>query len=829
MVAAADTTGVDRPNGRPPPCGRPLHFPTLFLLMATYVVRFARSALIVTLFVLAAAAGIASGLVFAFADDLPQISALDDYAPSTITRVQAIGGEVVGEFATQRRVVIGYDDIPVRLRQALIAAEDAGFDQHFGFSVTRLVITAARDLMTGRRAGASTLTQQLARNLFPDTIGFRKTPERKIKEALVTVQIEKRYTKREILTLYCNHVYFGHGAYGVESAARLYFNKRAKDLTLEEAALIAGLVQLPERQSPYVDMARATRRRNYVLQRMAEEGYITTAEAAAAKAKPIVVRGQAAPDTSAAPYYVEEVRKYLERTYGAKKLYEQGLVVQTSLDIAMQDAANRALDDGLRRVDKRRGFRRPKRNLVDENIGIETFKIDRWERPIAIGDIVPAIVLTAAAPKATAAPKSASGRTGGGTIQLRMGRYTADLPKEGYAWTRKTSSAFLRTGDLVDVRVTAVNDATGTAVVDLEQTPIVEGALIVLDNRSGQVRAMVGGYSFARSKFNRAVQAYRQMGSTFKPIVYTAAIDRGYTPTSTLLDAPVAYPAGPGQPVYSPQNYDRKFEGPVTLRHALEESRNVPTVRLLEALTPKTAIDYARRFGFTNQLPPYLSLGLGSAEETLIEVTSAYTAFPNQGVRMTPYDVLKVLDREGNLLEENRPEPHDVIRADTAYVMTNLLRGVTERGTAAAAKALDWPIGGKTGTMDEYTDAWFIGFDPDITVGVWVGYDEKKPLGPGETGAQAALPIWMDFMKAYIARRGREKIPTFVAPGNIVFLAVDRGNGAPAPDAANAINEAFISGTEPGSQGTAPAAEPQAPSPAAPPQTPPSAPAAPPH
>ncbi len=782
--------------------------------MATYVVRFARRAGIVALFVLAASAGIASGLVFAFADDLPQISALDDYAPSTITRVQAIGGEVVGEFATQRRVVIGYDDIPVRLRQALIAAEDAGFDQHFGFSVPRLVITAVRDMMTGRRAGASTLTQQLARNLFPDTIGFRKTPERKIKEALVTIQIEKRYTKREILTLYCNHVYFGHGAYGVESAARLYFNKRARDLTLEEAAMIAGLVQLPERQSPYVDMARATKRRNYVLQRMAEEGYITPAESAAAKARPIVVRGQAAPEASAAPYFVEEVRKYLEHTYGAKKLYEQGLVVQTSMDLMMQEAANKALDDGLRRVDKRRGFRRPKRNLADENVPIDTFKTERWDRPVAVGDIVPAVVISAAP------PKTAPARATAGTIQLRMGRYTADLPKEGYAWTKKTSAAFLRAGDLVDVRVAAVNDATATAVVDLEQTPIVEGALLVLDNRTGQVRAMVGGYSFARSKFNRAVQAYRQMGSTFKPIVYTAAIDRGYTPTSTLLDAPVAYPAGPGQPVYSPQNYDRKFEGPVTLRHALEESRNVPTVRLLEALTPKTAIAYARRFGFTNQLPPYLSLGLGSAEESLVEVTSAYTAFPNQGVRMTPYDVLKVLDREGNLLEENRPEAHDVIRADTAYVMTNLLRGVTERGTAAAAKALDWPVGGKTGTMDEYTDAWFIGFDPDITVGVWVGYDEKKPLGPGETGAQAALPIWMDFMKAYIARRGREKVPTFVAPGNIVFLAVDRGSGTPSPDAANAINEAFISGTEPGSQGTAPPAEPPPP-PTPAPQAPP--------
>jgi len=760
------------------------------------------------LFVLAALAGTVSGLVFAYTDDLPQITALDDYSPSTITRVTALDGEVVGEFATQRRVVIGYDDIPLRLRQALIAAEDAGFDSHFGVSIPRVVVTALRDVVTGRRAGASTLTQQLARNLFPETIGFQKTWERKVKEAIVTVQIEKRYTKREILTLYCNHVYFGHGAYGVESAARLYFNKRAKDLSLDEAALIAGLVQLPERQSPYVDLQRATRRRNYVLQRMTEEGYISPAEYKTAKEKPIVVRGQPAPDQSPAPYFVEEVRKYLERTYGAKKLYEQGLTVETSLDLPLQEAATAALDAGLRRLDKRRGFRKPTRNVVAEGHSVEQFNIERWSRPIRVGDIIPAVVLGPAESTGTTRKAQA-------TIRLRMGTYAADLPKAGYAWTHKPNEDFLRRGDLVEVRVSALDEVNARATVELEQTPVVEGAVLALDNHSGQVRAMVGGFSFARSKFNRAVQAYRQLGSTFKPIVYTAAVDRGFTPASILLDAPVAYPSGPGQPLYSPQNYDHTFKGPITLRYALEQSRNVPTVRLLEQLGPATAVDYAKRFGFSNQFPPYLSIALGSAEATLLEVTSAYAVFPNQGVRMRPYSVLRVLDRDGSLMEENRPEPREAIRADTAYVMTNLLRGVTLRGTAAAAAALDWPVAGKTGTMDDYTDAWFVGFDPDITVGVWVGYDEKKPLGPGETGAEAALPIWMDVMKAYIARRGRERVPDFAAPGNIVFLAVDRSTGAPAGDATQAINEAFIAGTQPGNDGTPPAQDaiPQAPAP----------------
>jgi penicillin-binding protein 1A len=737
--------------------------------VARFVIRLARRAGIVALFVLAAIAGTLSGLLFAYSDDLPQITALDDYAPSTITRLKSIDGDIIGEFATQRRIVIGYDDIPVSLRQAIVAAEDAGFDSHFGLSIPRIVITATRDIVYGQRAGASTLTQQLARNLF---LTLDKTWERKIKEAILTIQIEKRYTKREILTLYCNHVYFGHGAYGVESASRVYFNKRARDLTLEEAALVGGIVQLPERQSPYVDLPRATRRRNYVLQRMADVGYISQAQANAARQKPVVVKGQPAPTQSPAPYFVEEVRKYLERTYGAKKLYEQGLTIETSLDLPLQEAANTAIDAGLRRLDKRRGFRKPKRNIVAEGHAPEAFSIDRWARPMRVGDIVPAVVL------APPAPGAAGPRAPAGTIRLRMGAYTADLPKAGYAWTRKPTPAFLRTGDLVDVRIATIDDAEARATVALEQTPNVEGALLAIDNHTGQVRAMVGGFSFAHSKFNRAVQAHRQLGSTFKPIVYTAAIDRGFTPASMLMDAPVAYPSGPGQPLYSPQNYDHTFKGPITLRYALEQSRNVPTVRLLDQLGPGAAIQYAKRLGFSGQLQPYLSIALGSAEATLLEVTSAYAVFPNQGVRMRPYDVLRVLDRDGSLLEENRPEPREAIRADTAYVMTNLLRGVTQRGTAAAASALGWPIAGKTGTVDDYTDAWFIGFDPDITIGVWVGHDEKKPLGPGETGAQAALPIWMDVMKAYIARRGREKTPDFAPPGNIVFLAV----AAPSPE-----------------------------------------------
>jgi penicillin-binding protein 1A len=757
--------------------------------MAHYVIKVARNAGIVALFIVAAMLGILSGVLFAYAGDLPQVSALDDYTPSTITRVYAANGQVVGEFATQRRVVVGYDDINTMLRQAIIATEDAEFDRHFGVNIWRIAVAAITDIIERRRAqGASTLTQQLARNL-KEQFGLtnEKSFERKLKEVMLAVQIEKRYTKKEIFTIYCNQMYLGHGAYGVEAASRLYFNKSNQQLSLEEAALIAGIFQTPERQSPFVDPRRATQRRNVVLQRMADQRYITQATADAAKQKPIVTRGQPTQAPGIAPFFVEEVRKHLEHQYGAKVLYENGLAVRTTLDARLQEIANRAIEHGLRRLDKRHGYRKPKRNVIAEGHTIEGFKDDRWTRPMAVGDVVPAVVVTA--------PRT-------GPARVRAGRYHADLAREGYTWTRRSSAAdLLKPGDLIEVTLAKLDEASATGTASLEQTPVVEGALVAIDNRTGQIKAMVGGWNFSRSKFNRAVQAYRQLGSTFKPIVYTTAIDRGFTPASILVDEPVSFTTGNGQ-IYSPHNYDHKFEGPITLRRALEDSRNIPAIKMMDALGPKNVLATAKRFGFEEDFPPYLPIALGAGDGTLLEVTSAYTVFPNQGVRMKPFLVEKVLDRDGNLLEENRAEPVDTIRADTAFVMTNLLRGVVVRGTAAAAAKLaaEWPLAGKTGTVDDNTDAWFIGFDPDITVGVWVGMDEKKSLGGQEQGAVAALPIWMEFMTAYIAGRpDHAHPPRFEAPGNIVFLSVDKATGAPLPpDTPGGIAEAFISGTQPG-------------------------------
>ena len=751
------------------------------------VIRVARQAGLVALFIVVAMLGTLSGVLFAYADDLPEISALDSYQANTITRLFARDGQVIGEFAIERRVVIDYDDIAPVLRLAILASEDAGFEQHFGLSVSRIVITAVKDVLYGQRFGASTITQQVARTLFLqeymrggvfERSGVRGV-ERKLREMIVAVQLEKRYTKREIFTFYANHVTMGHGAYGVEAGAQLYFAKPVRDLTLEEAATIAAIVQTPARLSPFVNPDQALARRNdYVLPRMADEGFISREEAEEAAARPLVVRGQPTRARSIAPYFGEEIRKVLEREYGADALYEAGLRVQTTLDAGLQEAADLAIDRGLRRIDKRRnGYRRPERNVVTDGHDVDGFSTTRWAQPMHAGDIVPAVV-TLVPPR------------GDGAARIRIGPHELELPASTFSWTRRAAAADLfQVGDLIEVEIRTLRGDEPETVA-LEQTPLLEGAIVAIDNRSGEIRAMVGGYSFERSKFNRATQARRQMGSTFKPIVYTTAIDRGFTPVSIFLDEAVSLEAGPDQPPYEPMNYDRKFVGPITLRRALEQSRNIPAVKAMLEIGPQQVVDYAARFGMRGTFEPFLSLALGAAETTLIDATAAYSVFPNHGVRMTPYSVVSIADREGNILEQNRPQAREAIRADTAFVMTNLLRGVIQQGTGSAAASLDWPLAGKTGTVDDYTDAWFIGFDPNITVGVWVGYDEKKPIGGssnGETGSSAALPIWMDFMRAYIDAHGdRTNPPPFEAPGNIAFVALDSG-----------VTEAFINGTQP--------------------------------
>ena len=728
---------------------------------------------LVAMFLAAALLGIASGVLFTFTGDLPRISALDDYNPGTTTRVLGRNGSVIGEFATERRDLVTYDQIPPVLRDAIVSAEDAGFFSHGGFSIPHIAIAAIRDAVHMRYAyGASTLTMQLAKKLF---LTDEKGLERKIREALLTIQIEKRYTKPEIFAMYCNQMYWGHGTYGVEAASELYFAKHVQELNLDEAATIAGIIQGNDRESPYRDMGAALARRNYTLDRMAANGYISAAEASAAKKRPIVTRGQPSPPRSIAPYYLETIRIRLEDKY-EKAFRQGGLTIKTGLDPVLQQAANRALDAQLRVLDKTRGYRKPAHNILAEGKTVETYKNARWSHEFGIDDVVPAVVLG----------------VDKGEIVLSAGRWTGTIDHAGYAWTNRKVDALVKRGDLVDVQLKKIDAKASTFAASLDQTPELEGAVIALDNHTGQIMTMIGGRSFERSQFNRATQALRQVGSLFKPFVYTAAIDSGaYTEDSVLHDEPQSFYAGPNQPPYEPKNYDRQYEGDLPLHWALEDSRNVPTVALMEQLDPHKVVPYAEKMGITSPIPPYLSTAIGSAEASLVEMTSAYTAWPNQGVRMSPVLTLDVTDREGNVLETSHLEPHDVLRADTAYVMTTMLHGVVMNGTAKAGSASissDWPLGGKTGTTDNYTDAWFIGFDPDITVGVWVGFDTKKQIGPEATGAIAALPIWVDIMKAWIAERkaASPDPPSFPKPDNVVVVFGPTGP------------EAFIAGTEPG-------------------------------
>jgi penicillin-binding protein 1A len=689
--------------------------------------------LVIGLLVLVSAlVGATAGLLLVYSTDLPQVGELEHYRPSSITELYDDQGRIIGSFALQRRVVASYDDYPQILRQALISIEDKDFYRHWGINVWRIAGAAYRDIRSGGRVqGASTLTMQLARNLFlsPD-----RSFHRKIQEALLAVQIERRFTKPQIFTLYANQIYLGHGVYGFEAASEFYFSKPAKKLTLDEAALLAGLPKSPTYYSPIAHPDHALKRRNLVINSMLEDGMITAEQAAANRDLPLRLALAHDPD-SLAPYFVEEIRRYLEGKYGSDQVHEGGLKVYTSLNMDMQRAANAAVLDGLAVYERRHGWRGRLQNVLTGDAALASYQHPDWDSEPEVNSYVHALVVGVS-------PASAA---------IKFGRYSATLAPSDLAWThRKTQNTLLR-GDIVYVKVLSLS-ADGKARVSLEEDSGAQGALVAIDNATGEIKAMVGGRDFSLSKFNRTTQALRQVGSSFKPYVYTAAIDRGASPDDTIVDAPVTFPM-PSGPPYEPHNYDEKFEGTITLRRALAQSRNIPALKLADSVGIKTVIDYARRFGITSNIPPYLPVALGAVEVTPIEQTSAFSVFPNDGVHITPRYLTKVTDYEGRTLEENFPDIKDVISAHTARIMTSMLREVVLHGTAAAASSLKYPLAGKTGTTNNFTDAWFVGFSPSLTCGVWIGYDEKKFLGAKESGARAALPIWMDFMKAALAGR----------------------------------------------------------------------------
>lgn len=694
-----------------------------------------RSALVVLVF-LAMVTGSLAGLTLVYSVDLPQISQLEHYRPSTTTDLYDRNGKIVGSFALEHRVVIDYNGFAPILRQAIISIEDKSFESHWGVNVLRIAGALVHDLRThGRTQGASTLTMQLARDLF---LSSDRTWPRKIQEAYLAIQIERSFTKQQIFSLYSNQIYLGSGQYGFEAASEFYFSKHASELTLTEAALLAGLPKGPSAYSPLLNPDKALRRRNLVISEMESDGVITHAEAQQARSAPLGL-DIAEPQSVVAPWFQEEVRQELDKRFGTEQVHEAGLRVDTTLDLDLQKTANDAVEDGLAAYERRHGWHGHLENVIDSGSTLDDYRHPDWATASEPGDYVHAVV-TRVLPL---------------EIDARIGsRYQSDssviLTPTDWQWTgQRTAEALVRPGDIIYLRLGAGKDGKSHRA-SLEQDSGVQGALMAIDNTSGDVLALVGGRDFALSQFNRAVQAQRQTGSSFKPYVYTTAVEDGVKPDDTIVDAPVNFGG------YAPHNYENDFKGRITIANAFAESRNVPAVKLAARVGIRKVIDMAHRFGVTSNIPPYLPVALGAVEITLEEQVASYSVFPNDGVRVAPHLVRRVSDADGIVLWEDRPEVTQVIDQQTARTMMTLLRGVTQHGTGAAAAQLDHPLGGKTGTTSDFTDAWFLGFSPSITCGVWVGFDSRQSLGDKETGARAALPIWMTFMRAAIAGEPNE-------------------------------------------------------------------------
>ncbi|MHB8055092.1 MAG: penicillin-binding protein 1A [Candidatus Aminicenantales bacterium] len=743
--------------------------------------------------------GAVFGTYIAVRKTLPDLSGLESYEPALSTKILADDGQIVREMGPEKRTIVTYEQIPAGLRDAILATEDPHFFKHRGVDmrgVIRSIKENALNVFRRRKLhGGSTITQQVARKLFLHPL---QTLQRKFAEWYVSIQIEKRYSKERIFEMYCNQFELGPGASGVEAAARLYFGKSIGDLTLEESAMIAGLYRGPTLYSPYRNPALALERRNHVLTRMEEEGLITPARAAEGRKTPINVLATGREDYDFGGYFFDEVRRTIVEKYGEDALYQGGLKVTTTLNPTWQKYADAAIAAGLRQIDKRRGWRRDKVNLLLDDTyrasgrTLETYRLKSWVTPrLEIGDIEEGIVLEA---KPTEA-------------RVKVKDYAVKLTNEGTEWAvpSRTLTVILKRGDVIPVKVKSRIEDKKEAAATLEQEPLVQAALVAIDPRTGQIKAMVGGSSFRRTQLNRATQTARQAGSAMKPFIYTAALEHGFTAASRIVDEPTDFKDPWSGTTWTPRNYDRKYKGILTLRTGLEESRNVITAKILDSISPQTGVDYCKRFGLTTTIYPYLSLSLGTFEVNLVEMVSAYGVFPNKGIRIRPYSISRVEDRDGNLLEENTLQAEEVLSPQTAYLMTNLLEGVVQRGTAAAANVFlnNTALGGKTGTTDNYTDAWFIGFSPSLCVGVWVGKDDNTPIGPKEEGARAALPIWMNFFGRVLENIKKTsgaavRLEEFEVPPNIHYVAIDRKTGLLATSICKwRFMEAFLEGTEP--------------------------------
>ncbi|WP_305041441.1 penicillin-binding protein 1A [Geoalkalibacter sp.] len=764
---------------------------------------------IFALLALLGGATLLGGAYYYVAGDLPRVDSLADYRPPIITRVLAEDGTVIAEYSRERRIVVPVERLPRQLVNAFVAAEDSQFFHHPGIDFWSILRAAIRNLQAGGIVqGGSTITQQVAKSML-------LTPERKFsrkfKEAILAYRMEQKLSKEGILYLYLNQIYLGHAAYGVQAAAENYFNKDVQDLSLAECAMLAGLPQAPSRYSPYSNFERAKERQRYVLNRMAEEGYISAEEARAAFAEELTIHPRLNRHIAGAAYFTEQVRRYLEQNYGEELLYSGGLEVHTSMNLAMQQAAQAAVRDNLREHDRRRGYRGPLRVLAPGEVeGFLAQQRDALGTQPPAPDTVLEAVVTGSDER---------------NLRLKVGAWQASLSRNEARWAgtievvaadRKPvgnaeggGRTRLPLGAVVQTRLSKVN-ADGSLVLSLEQEPLAQGALVAVDPRNGLVRAMVGGYDFSTSQFNRATQARRLPGSAIKPLIYAAALDRGFTPASIILDSPLIYRQSGGTE-WRPKNYDDKFNGPTSFRDALAQSRNIPTIKILEDIGVGYAANYARKLGIESPLPRDLTLALGSAAMTPMELTTAYGVFASGGVRNTPSYILRIKDRDGRILESIdpadfpegvgpgqrllRPAPERVISPTTAYLMNNLMESVVQDGTGQRAKVLNRPVAGKTGTTNELKDAWFIGYVPQLVAASWVGHDQERSLGRQETGARAALPAWISFMQEAVKELPLEH---FAVPDNLEFRPIDPRNGLlTTEDADHMIIEAFAPGSAP--------------------------------
>ena len=742
-------------------------------------------------------AGTVAGTVWYLLEDLPPLTGLHEYQPSLVTRVYSTDKQGIGQFFVERRILVPLEKIPRHLVNAMVAVEDARFFEHRGLDFVGIARAAVTNILSGKvRQGASTITQQLARSLF---LSPKRDFQRKVKEALLAIKMEQILGKEQILELYLNQIYFGHGAYGVQAAAQTYFGKDVARVTLAEAAYLSGLPKGPSDYSPYYHPEAAQRRHALVLKRMAEERFISSDEADRALEEAVSFKRLARDEP--APHFVENVRLKLMAAYGEQMVYKGGLQVYTTLSLPDQQAATAALQEGLRQLDKRQGYRGPlRKGASPEEFSAGRIKEAMAAAPVREGELLEGVVTKTAKDGLTVVARGLTGKIATEDLVWTKRRLRGSDPtKHAKEISAKSPGDLFKVGDVVEVGVKKLKGET--AQFTLEQTPIVEGALMAVDPRTGAVRAMIGGYDFKRSEYNRATSARRQPGSAFKSIIYATAVNQGLSPGTPIVDSGSVYNENDPDMVWRPENYDQKFHGLTTLRDALAHSRNAATVRLLEKLGVRPVVDLARDLGIASPLANDLSLALGSSGVTVQELTAAYGAFLNQGMLLQPYAIEAVVDANGQTLETHVPEPREAISKESAYLITSMMEDVIQKGTGQAAKGLGRPLAGKTGTTNNFTDAWFVGGAPNLVTGVWVGFDEIRTIGEREAGARAALPIWINYMK-----KALEPLPVmpFTVPGGVITVKIDPATGLLAPDGTGqGVNEVFLKGTEPTQQAAA--------------------------